>query len=639
MSNSTFSLGSWLFDTGNPLVLGMALILLGSLVFTLLKVRRRLYNRNRRRAFLTMALNILAFAVVILLVTEPRREHLQEQSIVLVTDGADLDKGMVSDDNKIYIAPGLATSAQNRPTLKNANWLLDTGQLALREPALSTMKINGYGLRSDQWQNLPDDLVLEYDPPIVNGFTEMRWQRQLLAGEALAVNGRYRSVQGESVIQLRLLDPAGNSINEIRIRNGELFSLLARPKSRGLLAYKIQAWEGETLRAEQTISVSVSAGSPVRIMVYQSAPSFETRQLKNFAAAQGAKVLIHSRISKEKSISQSVNLAESAETGFSPQTLSEQDVLIMDGRTLTDMDDLHMQWLQTAIEQGLGVLILADTSLVESIDSFSADMIRGFALERDTDIKSSAIPHLPNDIPIAIDLPLPVAPMKLQITQPGTETLLHDGQGRVLVAQIRNGLGKVAISLITRSHGWFTSGYRSAWSDYWSSLIAAVSRPRNDSFLIPPADSAFYSPGEKTPVCALSSTGPVTVLISPPGNQDEEVPFEIPLVTGEPGSFRYCAWFWPQSSGWHQIQLRSANDGEILDQQALHVTEAGQWLTQKRHERVMDTEKQLARTKTDSALPTGGKRVLEPLNYTWLWWLLLFSASMLWLERKLDFDV
>ena len=639
MSNTTFSIGSWLFDTGNPLVPGISLILLGSLVFTLFAVRRRLYGRNRPRALLIMALNILAFAVVILLVAEPRRELLLEQSVVLVTEGADLENGILPDSDNIYVARGLAASAQKVQALTNANWLLDIGQLALREPALSTMKINGYGLRSDQWQNLPDDLVLEYDPPTVKGFTEMRWQRQLLAGEALAVSGRYRSDQSESVIQLRLLDPAGNSINEIRIRNGELFSMLARPKSSGLLGYTIQAWEGETLLAEQTISVSVSTGSPVRIMVYQSAPSFETRQLKNFAAAQGAEVLIHSRISREKSISQSVNPAENAETGFSPQTLSEQDVLIMDGRTLTDMDDLHMRWLQSAIEQGLGVLILADTSLVESIDSFSADMFRGFGLERDTDAKPSAIPHLPNDIPIAIDLPLPVASMKLQITQPGTETLLHDGQGRVLVAQIRNELGKVAISLITRSHGWFTSGYRDAWSDYWSNIIAAVSRPRNDSFLIPPADTAFYSPGEKTPVCALSSTGPVTVLISPPGNLDGEAPFEIPLVTGEPGSYRHCAWFWPQSSGWHQIQLRSASDGEILDQQALHVTAEGQWLTQKRHERVMDTEKQLARTKTDSALPTDGKRVLEPLNYTWLWWLLLFSASMLWLERKLDFDV
>jgi hypothetical protein len=638
MSNTTMTLGGWLFDMGTPLVPGMLLILFGSLIFTLVTVRRRLFGRNRPRALLVMALNILAFAVVMLLVAEPRREHLLEQSVVLITEGADVDGGIMADNSKIYVAPGLANSEQQLPALKHANWLLDTGQLTLREPALSTVKINGYGLRSDQWQSLPGDLVLNFNPPTVNGFTEMRWPRQLLSGETLAVSGRFNSGQSDSIIQLRLLDPAGSKIDEVRILNGGMFNLLARPKSNGLLAYKIQAWEGETLQSEETIRASVGTASPVSIMVYQSAPSYETLQLKNFAAAQGARVLIHTRISRGKSISQSVNLAENAETGYSPQTLSEQDVLIIDGRTLTDMDDLQMQWLQVAVEQGLGVLILADTSLVESFADFSTGMLRGFSLEHDADAKPIAIPYLPNNIPIAADLPMPVAAMRLQNAQAGTETLVHDGHRRVIIAQHRQGLGKVAVSLISRSHSWFTSGHRSAWSDYWSGLIAAVGRPRTDSFLIPPADTAFHSRARKTPVCALSSKGSLTVLITPPGNEHGEVPFELPLVPGELGSARHCAWFWPQSGGWHQVQLRAAGDGEILDRQALHITEADEWLAQKRHERVTETFSRIADTDTTPTRPGGGKLVSEPLNKTWLWCLLVLSASLLWLERKLDFD-
>jgi hypothetical protein len=637
MNEFTLAMGNWVFDFGNWLSLSLSIILLISLLLTLRLVRRRLYHRNRLRALFVMAMNIIAFAVIFLLVTDPRREFLREQAVVLVTDGGGLDSEKPAKNNKIYVAPGSASSLQPLlPELKNANWLLHIGQLPLREPALSALDIRGYGLKVDQWQNLSGDLRLEFNPPPNNGFIEMSWSRHLVAGEPLAVSGRFND-DARSVIHLRLLDPADNLVNESRIRSDDWFRIVARPKSKGSLSYKLQAWDGGLLLAEEPVNLDVGTSTPVRIMIYQSAPSYETRQLKNFASTQGAEVLIHTRISKDRFINQTANITRDTETAISPRTLANQDIVIMDGRMLTSLEDLQLQWLNDAIEQGLGVLILADTSLLESFTRFSTNLLRGFNLQYNANARPATVPQLPDNVTISPELALPVARMNLQANHTGTEVLLDDGAGRILVAQHGQGFGRVAISLVNQSHRLLTSGHRAAWSDYWMALISAVARPGNNSFLIPSPDTSFYSPGEGTPVCAMSSTGPLSVMITPPANETGQAPFELSLVKDKAGSPRRCAWFWPQSSGWHHIDLRSEDEKQIVDQHSVYITAPAQWLAQKRYERIVATRSRLASHEYIAEERTGGKLVSEALNNAWLWTLLVIFASLLWLERKLDY--
>ena len=43
-------------------------------------------------------------------------------------------------------------------------------------------------------------------------------------------------------------------------------------------------------------------------MIKQSSPSFETRQLKSWAAEQGSMVVVQTHISKDKTITQKINI-------------------------------------------------------------------------------------------------------------------------------------------------------------------------------------------------------------------------------------------------------------------------------------------------------------------------------------------
>ncbi|MDX2416479.1 MAG: hypothetical protein QNK19_03355 [Xanthomonadales bacterium] len=628
------SLGRWQFDFSDPWTIALTLLLLASFLLVLHTVAKRLFRRAPLRALVVMALNTVAYATVFLLLLEPRFSHPVKQSVILLTEGAVTTGISPTNTARVYVAPGAATPDREQQGLNGANWLLDIAQLQLREPALSAIEIRGYGLEQDQWQIFSESIQVDFTPPDINGFTSMRWQRSLNEGETLLVSGQYQQADTETIVQLRLLDPAANIVDETRLKSGQGFSLATRVKARGNLAYRLQAWSSETLLSEQTVPLETGSGPRLNIMIKQSAPSFETRALKNYAAANGHRMRLNTDISKGKNISQSANLPTGADTTFSPQVLAKQDVLIMDGRTLTDSPATQRQWLSDAVENGLGFLLLADSTLLESISEFDTNLLDGFHFAPLSGNGAPVIPRLLKGYPNDWQAPLGTAAMQLHADD--ADVLIDDGHGRSLVVKRAKGLGNIGVSLISHSHNWLTAGQQSDWGDYWSALIASVARQRSGSYLVPQGEGHFYRVNQRAAVCAFMTDKESKVVIGTPTSQGQLSTFELQLASDRLGSPRQCVYFWPQVAGWHQLQLVSAGYDSILDRKAIYVFQADQWLTQKRDQRVRATRAR-AVNNNSSQPDTAQKWISEPLSLTWLWVTLVLSATLLWLERKLDF--
>jgi len=640
---ASINIAGWLFDFGSPALMVISALLLASLLLTWRACWRRLYPGRSARALLVVVLNLLAFACVFILLTEPQRQQLLQQEVILLTEGADTNTEGLFNGPSVYVSDGIAATTGARRNLKNAHWLTDVAQLPLRQPALSQLHVSGYGLSRSQWQALPADFNISFKPPVISGFTEAHWPRTLVSGETLRIAGHYshagtESQPGVNIIELALLDPVGNSVSETRIRNGAHFSLATQPKGTGNLEYTLQARSGDTLLSEQVLSTWVGNADKINIMVQQSAPSFETRQLKNYAAANGAQVLINTQISRDRSISQLANFpegSEGSEITFSPSSLAAQDVLIMDGRTLLGLATQQRQWLNDAVINGLGLLVLADASLPEAFSQKDNRLLHGFELSLNPNAKTEAVPRLLSSPANPWQQALPVAAMRLQATE--ADVLIDDHQGNALVINKPLGQGHIAISLISQSHRWLTSGQGHDWSDYWAALIDAVGRPRDSNYLLPQSNSAFFEADERIPVCAMSTADKLAVTIIPVQSAGGAA-YEVALAADSLGSPRQCGWYWAQAGGWHQLQLHSQTNGTILDQQGVYIQESGQWLAQKRQQRVNASLERVAGNHADKAGGQTGKWVSEPVNSGWLWLLLVLSASTLWLERKLDFS-
>lgn len=505
------------------------------------------------------------------------------------------------------------------------------GAEPLRQPGLTRLEVLGYGLRQDQWASFPNDVQIDFDPPPVNGFTNMRWKRTLNMGEILQVNGRFSHTEPGKVLHLRLLDPALNIVKDTPVNSGQFFNLSVPVKARGHLEYRIQAWRGDRLLSEQPVPVTALVAPPLGIMIEQSAPSFETRQLKNYAAVNGHRVLVNSAISKGKSISQTANLPVASETSLSPQTLAAQDVLIMDGRALVNLPDTRRQWLESAVEDGLGLLVLADAVLLDNFDKLSRDLLSGFQLSPQPDPEVQVFPRLLTDTAIQWQEPLPVQATRLSVDN--GEILVDDNLGNALLVNRKSGMGNISISLIRQSHGWSTSGNMIDWSNYWSSVIASIAKPRDGSYLLHPGDSDFYRRNQRAAICALTTEEGLSVQISPTDSEEQTV-VELILATDVLNSARQCAYFWPTTDGWHQVQLVSSISNTVLDRAAIHIFQTGDWLAQQRVQRVQATRARAAGTIAASA-NASQKQVTRAVSVFWPWLILVLSATLLWLERKL----
>ncbi len=626
--------GNWLIDFTHPVLDFAAVILLVSLLLTLRAVAQRLFHRRPLRALLIMLLNVVAFSTVLILLLEPQHRYPGEESVVLITEGAATDLDTSAITSKLYLAPGAATSAELRQNFRNDTWLLDIAQLNLREPALASIKVLGYGLTRNQWENFANDIPIDFKPPPVDGFTDMQWQRSLVAGELLRISGRYQRTNPEAIIQIRLLDPAENIVGETRISSGQGFSLATRLKARGQLEYRLQGWTADQMQSEQLVPLEVVAGPLLNIMIEQSAPSFETRQLQNHLAAYGHRILINTDISKGKSIIQTTHLPDGAKTTLSPQTLAQQDVLIMDGRALTRLSGTQQQWLMDAIENGLGLLLLADSALLDNFSKLNTNLLRGFDLSQNPDAETRVIPRLMTGLEPDWQASLTAQPIKLSATN--AVVLIDDSHDRTLVVNRATGLGNITLSLLSHSNIWLTSGNRTDWSEFWAALIATVARQPGGSLLLPPASTDFYRVNQRIPVCALSAEKDLSVSVDPLDPEGLQTVFELVLAADSLRSNRQCAYFWPQSSGWHQIQLRSRSSATVVDQTAVYIYQSDQWMAQQRDERVK-ASRQRSENSQSPRPTTHQKWKSEPINVFWLWLILILTATVLWLERKLDF--
>ncbi len=626
------SIGNWIFDFSNPVLIPLSLLLLISLVLTSHAVLKRLFNRHPLRAFAVIVLNIVAFIAVLILLLEPRHSSPGEQSLVLVTEGTNPALVTTSTNEKLYVTPAAATTSATGKYPVHVNGLLDTAQLPLREPNLTRLEVLGYGLSKDQWVSFRNDVQIDFDPPPVNGFTNTRWKRTLSIGEILQINGRYQYTQQDRVLKLRLLDPAQNIVRETPVIGSQFFKLSVPVKARGNLEYRIQAWSGDKLLSEQPVPVTVNSPPPLGIMIEQSAPSFETRQLKDYAAANGHRMLVNSAISKGKSISQTANLPAGTETSLSPQTLASKDVLIMDGRALVNLPDTRRQWLMEAVEGGLGLLVLADSVLLDDFDKLSRDLLSGFQLSPQPDPEAEVIPRLVTDPNLQWQEPLPAQAISLSADD--ADILVDDNRGHALVINRKAGMGNISISLIRQSHGWITSGNMIDWSNYWSSVIASIAKPRDDSYLLHSGDSDFYRENQRTAICALTTEDGLSVLIAPAGAEEQTTAIEMKLAADELNSARQCAYFWPKNSGWHQVQLISNISNSILDLTAIYIFQPDDWRAQQRAERAQATQVRAAGTVAASAAKSQ-EQVTKAVSVFWPWLILVLTATLLWLERKL----
>jgi hypothetical protein len=407
--------------------------------------------------------------------------------------------------------------------------------------------------------------------------------------------------------------------------SGDAFELMAQPKAAGLLEYRLRVLGNDGELHGEAVPVHVRSGQRPLLYVLQSAPSFETRQLRNWAGDSGATVVTDTVITRGRELRQLVNADQLADDRLSPALLGMTGLAIVDGRAWAELDTRRRAWFETAVREGMGLLILADGDLATYLDD-NDTLLQGFGLaerERDQD------GYIPVWEGSASQQRLPL--LGFELTHRDGVAITRIDSGEVIEAYRNVGLGRVAISILRERHRWLTSGEAATYTAYWARLMGRIGRPAPLPYLLPAADDAWSRPQRRSRLCAMAG--------------DTEVTFEVAPLRGEPtlalesaapafGGPRRCTEFWPQQPGWHRVTLQAGADGERLSEAWFYVFEEHQWQNHRRYARQQATLRRASRIAADEAAMTRTARVdVEPL---WPWLVFMMSAGLLWLERRLS---
>ena len=604
---------------------GMSFLLLSTLVaaitvLTLRRVWQRLHVSNRQRLTIC-GLNVIAATTFLLMFTQISMQLPVNNQLKLITSPSiaineEPTDSEVLDLNKVSVA-----------------------DLAEALPRFDRASVYGDGLSAQQWQQL-DELVGEQTMPVFTfttseqdkstilvGFEEANWQREVVLGEPLIINLRLAKQEGDSSLyQVKLHDPANSLIANETVRMGDSLTFETVPKSTGRWRYQVslQTADDKEIVSEQ-IYVNVKPGASPKVLIYQSAPSFETRHLQNWLSDMNAQVRIETQISKDKFKQQSINIAAARAAQWrqplNAELLNWADLLVIDMRGVSQLSSTQMTALDQALLDGLGIVVIADNSLNDAgtlslLNPFIDDLI----VLADTD--KTALPQW-----VGFSARQPVASLKSRFTADSDGLIISDEYQRGLVKVIDRGVGKLATSLMSSAYTWRIGGNRQLHSRYWQLILTEVGRskplPRWNMQHFSLLDSAT----SQVKLCASGLSPEASVTVQSESN-DQAI--ALNLTQSAVLRDRYCASFWQQESGWHRLNI-SEGDKRYVDNIYFYPADTWQTLNQS-HKRTV-TAKRLAKNSKDV------EKSLKMALPDWivgLIWLLVMTA--LWIEQRWFFN-
>lgn len=626
-------------DYPSWLAIVLPLLILLSLLLVLWLSYQRLGHSHKGHLALVWLGNICAFIAASGLLYDVQIARQGVNSVVLLTSGATIEsQNNIDDDQQVFVMADWALQHPDHPLLSQAKMIEDAVQLAPLRPELEHLHILGDGLSASQWQTYfaiisplqKQSLAISFASSAPRfGPIDMSWHKQLAPGEFQQISGVLQVANDDSDknYQLALLDPRQQVLEQLRVKAGEAFKFKLASSQLGQWIYRLQVSDSSSgaILADEPIAFEVSQQHSPALLIKQSAPSFETRQLKNWASGFGSRLTLVSQISQNNHIVQQLNLAEQPgqqqqADPFLNETLDDYDLLIMDERALTALPQEQLDLLYSAIFSGLGLLLVADgTSLTER----SPLPWRNEFVIKPLENKYQTVPRWPNS---QLRQTIDIAALKL--IAPQAEILVNNDEGQPLVAASGIGLGKVAISLINNTYQWQTSGQVSAYSHYWQSLLKQLARGTRASAWIRQSETEIFYRHQAFELCALSNEDSVYL----------QMDTRVDLTTDAFQADKRCVSHWSQKAGWLKFDLAKdsstfnedgANAYELMDRQMNYLYHNTDWQTWQQANKQTISEKVASLSP-----PLKPKRHLESINKWYLWWLLFISCSLLWLERK-----
>lgn len=587
--------------TASWIALVLAVVALASAIRIAIAARRK--HVSAVRTALRVA-GLIASTALLYFFLQPPAGQAQQAVLKLLTANATAEDAIAGTDQIVLALP-------EAPAFANVARIPDLGTALRRHPSATRLLVRGVGLEVRDLDAARGRTIEFVPAALPSGITELSAPVQVPQGRRFTAHGR---VAGAAGGRIELLDPAGQQRDAAALDSDGHFTLTAATGPAGRVDYRLRVHTADdTLLEELALPLDVEAGQPLRVWVLAGGPSPELKYLRRWALDAG--LALRSQVS----VGGGVEIGDPP-LPFTAATLREFDLLVIDDRAWRDLGERGRTTLREAVREGLGVMLrlTADPGEREravlrewGFTAETADIGRSLRLPGSETPDRTASPA--TDDPDATETQATdTAPLlsrrPLRLAAADGVALQHDDRGEVLALWRSEGRGRIAVWTLSDSFRLALAGRRAAHGSLWATAFSTLARPHGDSRIDLPTQ---VRAGERNVFCGLVDQN---VVLAPDGKSTPLVP--------DPAS--RCAAYWPEQSGWHELQsgdhrrafpVRAAEEGSALAAMA-------------RQEATRALAAASPAAETTAAASTPGSR--WPWAIAWL----LVSGLLWWLERR-----
>ncbi len=610
----------WLFrlpltGAANALV-PVLLVLICWLLLVVLAWRRP----QRRLLPLRLGLLTLAMGSLLLAALQPAREvPVDPGTAVLLTPGASVD---LVDSLRRATMPDLlfAIDSSLASAFEPARHLSDIDYLRRQHPDIQRLHIAGHGLPAAALAALTGLEVQFYPADLPDGVVEFSYPREVYEGESITFSGYYKNGE-DTGRRLFLESPNGKdlllSVDSLG-RYSFSFTLPARQPGK-FLFHLVE----ETGRRRQLtripVPVLIRPAARMKVLILSDAPGFETRYLKNWLAGQGYGVAVRSTISRDRYRTEFNNLPEMNLANLSQRTLAGFDLLLLTAPLLRNWSPAQRATLRRAVEEGLGVVLLA-TGPLPALPAGDRAFFLDFPLRSGVPLfrlSGSAATVELEKAPYHLDQPFGLFPLGSSST------------GKVIAGFRLRGQGRVALHLPVNTYRLLLAGKEEVYGRHWTTILEAVARQAKSRTRWEIDDPLPAAPGQPLTITAYTqAVAPVGTLAGPDPDTTAVALFlkQDPLIPE-----RWTGRLWPKQEGWHRLSLQE----NPADSSWFFVPppEAWQSLRAARHQE--NTRRWISQQpQVETTVPDKRKTTRQPYPLWWFYLLFVLAAGGLWLEEK-----
>jgi len=483
-----------------------------------------------------------------------------------------------------------------------------------KESPLSILKdadslfLLGHGVESfDLWQ-LQDKSIAFMGGEMVAGWTAISHENKIPFGEILHLNARHSNPKtGHWAI---LVDNGGNPLDSVPFEEAEeqIVQLNANTKASGQFVYHllIKNDEGKII-SNEPLPIQVVEGEPLKILMVNTFPTFETKYLKNFLTDKGHQVMARTQLTKGKYKFEYFNGASAPIYGFTEENLKEYDLLVIDTDSYTALGRRSKEAMGEAMKTyGLGVFIQPNESLFRLSErklpfQFNRDFITEITLGAPAQSVQKYPFEFKNDV--------------------RTQKIMVDSVQ--VAAYVPMEKGKIGATVLQNTYQWILDGSEALYANIWTQILKNITKEQEEVIA--------WNAVTKTP--RINQPFEFEVRTSINGTEvttDEGA--HIPLIQNSLVPSKWRGVQYPRKSGWNTIKV--SND--TVSKFSYFVFDKNQRKSIALSERLKANYWEFGAQKRFNSIASSSHKELEPISLIWFYLPLLLCLGWLWLEPKLD---